>query len=1061
MQIVRKMNLPAPSGADIFYDLLIECSGPDEPTCENVTGTIPLPQEIEDASVVGQLDPELVSGVNFVRGTGLAFDFSDTFGTGTTFTIPIKMHTENGTTPDGFEWNVDFTVVGDNAPEMTAHEVGRVQATPELSLDKYVNPAKVRLDQTARYTLRVCGSDPDRLGSLFLDDGRLVDQLPVIDLPGGGQAVPEFVAASNGGSHDPAMNSVTWDIPRMPQAPRCDMSYWVDVIYHSDDFGVIAPRITTVTNEAEVFATPLGGGDELHATDSVTHQFTDTVSPGGIFDKVAVAPLGRTTQGGAPRTYPGEWLSDRLGGFEATWQLNIWNNGDVPIGMSVHDRLPCSYANGARPAHVSPLDGEPVCTAPTFVTEAVDISMQPPVGGAYRSAIEDNGYTPRWVSTSGATGAFALDSINAQRARFVPSGLPAGDVVAEVIVPERSDIVVPPGSIPVTFASLRGHMIEDEPAGTYADAGGSPVLNEARFTAFYAGAEVGIARETAEIDVLLPQTQLDIIKGIRADGTVVLEARNYGVTPVGGIVMTDLLPPDVTFRPGFDNESVVLNGLFETRENSLVPDAIDLEVIDNYHDTGRQLVRITLRPGYALHAYDEWTPGSYGAGNLVVIFHTNGLSTTERPVGVTTNTSQVHLPDDDLDACTRYTPGLVPIAIPTSAQDPDDLDDDGRTQDAFCQASASVSRASGPAALRAVKMVEGSEDTAFTGFPSVGNNKPGEIGTFQLRLSNPSDVAITPDVVYDVLPRIGDTGTKLVNVARHSSTDAFLASTPTVLDHDGTALSGAVVEYSTDDNPCRNELRPTGAAAPWPSGCVDDWSATQPALGDVTAIRVSGIGSIPARSARPFATIDYDVLIPSSAQPGDVAWNSFAYASSQTDNGAALLPTEPPKVGLAIPRTDVELDKVLNGFTVVAPGDLLKYKITARHGTTVSVDPVTGEVTYTNTSGSAPATAEDVVVKDVLPAGVTYVEGSANALCGKDQPGGYLDEATMEWHVGDIDPGQSFSLCFSVQVNDDATGTLTNEAEVFAMGPDSPEDIDSTPGNSGTNPARTTTTGSA
>jgi hypothetical protein len=117
------------------------------------------------------------------------------------------------------------------------------------------------------------------------------------------------------------------------------------------------------------------------------------------------------------------------------------------------------------------------------------------------------------------------------------------------------------------------------------------------------------------------------------------------------------------------------------------------------------------------------------------------------------------------------------------------------------------------------------------------------------------------------------------------------------------------------------------------------------------------------------------------------------------------------------------------------------------------VDPATGAVSYVNPDGSAPATAKDVVVDDVLPAGTTLIRGSWSTLCGQDHPGGYLDESTLRWHVGDIKPGQSFSLCFKVRIEDDATGTLTNVAEVFAMDTvNGPNDIDSTPGNRDTTP---------
>jgi uncharacterized repeat protein (TIGR01451 family) len=212
----------------------------------------------------------------------------------------------------------------------------------------------------------------------------------------------------------------------------------------------------------------------------------------------------------------------------------------------------------------------------------------------------------------------------------------------------------------------------------------------------------------------------------------------------------------------------------------------------------------------------------------------------------------------------------------------------------------------------------------------------------------------------------------------------------------------------------------------------------------VTALRISGLGTLPRNSTDPNVDITVPVSVPAGATPGQVAWNSFAVDARRSDTQAWLLPTEPPKVGLAVPRTDVELSKTVNGdHSVSVPsGTVVHYKITAAHGTTITVNP-DGSVTYTNASGSAPSTARAVVVADAIPAGVTIVAGSSSTTCGQNSPGGTFDEATGVWTVGDIAPGQSFSLCFDATVT--GTGPLTNRAQVSATG--GPEDVDSTPGN--------------
>ena len=110
---------------------------------------------------------------------------------------------------------------------------------------------------------------------------------------------------------------------------------------------------------------------------------------------------------------------------------------------------------------------------------------------------------------------------------------------------------------------------------------------------------------------------------------------------------------------------------------------------------------------------------------------------------------------------------------------------------------------------------------------------------------------------------------------------------------------------------------------------------------------------------------------------------------------------------------------------------------------TQSVDdasaPVGSNVTYTVTVSNAGPDAASVVVRDLLPSGVSYVSDDAN---------GAYDEATGLWSVpGPLGPGETRTLRITAAVLQN--GQRSNLAEVWTS---NQPDADSTPGNADTDP---------
>jgi uncharacterized repeat protein (TIGR01451 family)/LPXTG-motif cell wall-anchored protein len=105
--------------------------------------------------------------------------------------------------------------------------------------------------------------------------------------------------------------------------------------------------------------------------------------------------------------------------------------------------------------------------------------------------------------------------------------------------------------------------------------------------------------------------------------------------------------------------------------------------------------------------------------------------------------------------------------------------------------------------------------------------------------------------------------------------------------------------------------------------------------------------------------------------------------------------------GVSVPVADVSITKVVSSATANV-GDTILYTITV--------------------ANAGPDEASDVLVTDVLPAGVEYA-GSTSIV-------GSYDASTGQWDVGTLGAGENASLEITVEVT--STGTIINTASVVA-----------------------------
>jgi|GEM_PF-2195234 len=170
----------------------------------------------------------------------------------------------------------------------------------------------------------------------------------------------------------------------------------------------------------------------------------------------------------------------------------------------------------------------------------------------------------------------------------------------------------------------------------------------------------------------------------------------------------------------------------------------------------------------------------------------------------------------------------------------------------------------------------------------------------------------------------------------------------------------------------------------------DTFTFTISATGSNTGANYKVDKISPAPTATVFASVNYGTTSAASPSYPISGGNLTLTLTDNTTTTCTRTPvtvTAPPTCSSVVPTADLELTKT-SSSPVVRPGDTLTYTLTLVN--------------------KGPGTANGVVVRDVIPAGLTFVSATTAT--------GSYSNATGLWTVGNIAPG-TYTLTINVTVN--------------------------------------------
>ncbi len=932
--IVATNTPPQPSGAPTNYVINFTCSATIVESCGadpavtipiDVTSSIPGTPPLSDWTFnVTSSTPGLITGWSLVGGEIVVELDESLIEPGQSMTINLSVTPPNGYTPDGTSWEIQPTYESSTIPETEAPTaaIGEADAAADIRVSKNTNDGGsiYVVGNQVIYNITASCNPGFPAGSLYLDDARLVDTLPP-------QAI--FVSASPAPTSAPTPpapgGQVVWNFDNpsgMPPGcvgnPGGTANYQVIV-----EIPDTVPDETVVHNEVTMFGTPIGETDELSttATKDITAIDVPPDDPGEFLGKGSQGPL--EIEGlGLKGTYPGHWItpidttpSQNPGTAEGRYTVTVNYPASRAYTTDLVDPVPCltnktgvKYSSLPVTGDVNGSASAPICAQPAFHPTVVRVSS-----ASMPQAIAAS-WQIEYILTDGTVIPVSVGSLSGTSAFFPVPAANVGDVAA-VRLPPEANLTDRSMTMDVwgyaDIATQGGEILEDIAAGSAYPVGETDPART--------------SRHAAELYIEPSLLQLAVHKsfgsyGSAAGGTTTLNLVGGITVPPAAVlpgpaVLADLLPDGMEWAnpPGGGTANFTLSqGL-----NNIGSITGDVEYIENYEGTGRNLIRVSFDPGdFPGAGYYRLTPPS----NFIRVSVPPGAR-------VYTNTADMFASGAGRDTSSECGAAQGTDISNFESEDPLDLDGDGVVEQNYCSfnATLSVPGIPGPA-FSLTKQVQGELDAAPKGPGGVAQTTNGGTGEYTIVWRNTGTDDLDQPVAYDILPYIGDTG-----VDQGQSSTPRDSEFQVIFDQITHLDPDVSVEYSDSNNPCRPEVYPS---AP---GCVNDWVTTPDDPADVRALRFTSSDTY--QSSESFE-VRFQIKLP-VGEVNTIAWNSTAGTADV--NGTELLPAEPPKVGITAPQDPVTptLSTEVSSADL-APGDELSDTIEV-----ADADNINGDLDWT------------------------------------------------------------------------------------------------------------------
>lgn len=905
------------SGVPTTYTLTVSCS--TDGGCTNSTVTIPTtsitgtPAITDFGSWIGN---NSCPGVTKTVSAGqVVFDYG-TLPTGSkqcTFTLTAPEYK----TFDDTVVTLAPTLASTNSDSSTATAAtATITAGHNVSLANSA-PARVISGNAFEYTISLsCGLNGQYNGDIGLSELSISATLPTNfeyesyrtrnSIPG------DF-------SYDPVTRTFTYSDPTGTACgnPPLNSGNFITIYVTgtATTDGMPDPVDSEVCNSATASWTYLDGVTDEETTtpacatvvDIATTVQKSTSAPSTMSNIGQFAPADGGGQ--SPHTYAGDW--DQTGA-SAYFDLTV---ATVPaaqgagVSYDIQDPMPC-LTNGADDNYTSNAVGT-YCTDPAFIPTLIVPTGFAVAAGDTITVIHTDGteatipYTANkgWViPTSPVVAqvnipAFAAEGANsAATMRFRMFGYASADVPAPAVLtnqvtstPYAAGDTQNPLLDPQTATSRLQVEVPPADDGVFiypglttnrvgATCAANVSLNSNVNGSYSTRIEIPTAPSKAVyIDYLAPAGTIDVAPAATAFSFTPFNKNGSGGSAYTSAVVTPVVTPD-------------FNGTGRTLVQWKIPG--DVVTVPGYYNirTATALAALTLEAGCAGDYTGDITVG-YDAPIAQCYFN---------------NYATAHV-----EPAPMYPFGTT------------DLRSNGApTADNYCGYSSTLKIAAINPGFSVDKTVQGNLDAAPIGSGGTGHvSVDGGTATYQVTFTNTGQSTLTDPVMYDLLPRLGDT--------RASSTAPRGSQFPVTLTAIDTLPENLTVAYSQAANPCRPEVLPSNP------GCVDDWTTTAPSsLTNVSALRFSYDGSISVTNG--FAAT-YSVSAPASAA-GNVAWNSIG--TNVTAGDALVGAAESSLTGLQAQSAQPALTKVADRETVDAVGQSVEFTFTVTNNTAVTLSDV-------------------------------------------------------------------------------------------------------------------------